>query len=76
MTAPATETSIEPAAQDPEPVVAMDWTMGGKKPEREGPRCENPACRQVLMLAAENRRYCARCDREASRDPHQWGQIS
>lgn len=76
MTDPAAESITELAPSDAVPVVAVDWTDGGKKPEREGPRCENPACRQVLMIVRKDRRYCARCDREAGRDPHRWEQAS
>lgn len=49
---------------------AIDWTDGGKKPERVGPRCENPECGQVLMLHTPGREYCARCDLAARRDVH------
>lgn len=47
---------------------ALDWTAGGTKPERSGPRCQNPECGQVLMLQTPGRKYCARCDLEAGRD--------
>lgn len=49
---------------------ATDWTMGGKKPEREGKRCKNPECGQILMLVRDDREYCARCDSLAGRDVH------
>lgn len=51
---------------------APDWTMGGKKPEREGQRCANEECGQILMFAPEGRTHCARCDVQAGRDPHAW----
>lgn len=49
---------------------AIDWTQGGKKPERDGQRCANPDCGQILMLVRPDRKFCARCDRAAGRDPH------
>ena len=42
----------------------IDWTMGGK-PEREGRRCENPECRQVLMITDPEWKLCGRCQYEA-----------
>jgi len=52
------------------PTPAIDWTQGGKKPERDGQRCANPECGQVLMLVRPGREFCARCDSAAGRDPH------
>jgi hypothetical protein len=37
----------------------------GGKPEREGRRCENPECRQVLMITDPGWKLCGRCQYEA-----------
>ncbi|MEJ3656572.1 hypothetical protein WEH80_26750 [Actinomycetes bacterium KLBMP 9759] len=42
----------------------IDWAMGGK-PEREGRRCENPECRQVLRITGPVWKLCGRCQYEA-----------